>query len=360
MGRVERIDAFQQRHSWLGMPLAVAYKFFDDEAAYLAALLTYYGFLSIFPLMLLLVTALSAVLHNDPGLQQEVVHSALRQFPVIGGQIQSNIHSFRINGLALAAGVLGCLYGGLGVAQAAQHALSTIWGVPRYLRPNPFHSRLKGLSFLVLVTVGLGASTGLSAIASATRAFGADLGEEFRVLAVVLAILLNGSLLLLTYLMLTHREVPIRKLWAVALGGACVWQALQWAGAYYVRHALRGAGATYGMFAIVLGLIAWIYLGSLIFVAAAEMSAVRVHRLWPRSLLTPFTDRVQLNSADRRAYTSYATTATFKGFQEVSVHFHQQAGEDRADQDRTEGAGEGERNGEPPDEGTGEGRDDGP
>ena len=241
-GRVERIDAFQQRHSWLGMPLAVAYKFFDDEAAYLAALLTYYGFLSIFPLMLLLVTALSAVLHNDPGLQQEVVQLALRQFPVIGGQIQSNIHSFRINGLALAAGVLGCLYGGLGVAQAAQHALSTIWGVPRYLRPNPFHSRLKGLSFLVLVTVGLGASTGLSAIASATRAFGADLGEEFRVLAVVLAILLNGSLLLLTYLMLTHREVPIRKLWAVALGGACVWQALQWAGAYYVRHALRGAG----------------------------------------------------------------------------------------------------------------------
>ncbi|MEV6796230.1 YihY/virulence factor BrkB family protein [Streptomyces sp. NPDC051320] len=327
MGAVQRIDAFQQRHTWVGQPLAVAYKFFDDEGVYLAALLTYYGFLSLFPLLLLLITALSALLENDPGLQQQVLHSALRQFPVIGDQLQNNIHSFRVNGLALAAGVVGSLYGSLGVAQAAQHALNAIWAVPRHLRPNPIRSRMKGLVFLAMVAVGLGAATGLSIMASATSAFGFNLGDEFRFLATVLAILLNASLLLMTYRILTHREVAFRKLWAVALGGACVWQVLQWAGAYYVRHALRGASATYGMFAIVLGLIAWLYLGALIFVTAAEVSAVRAHRLWPRSLLTPFTDDVQLTPADRRAYTSYATTAAFKGFEEVRAVFHQETGE---------------------------------
>jgi uncharacterized BrkB/YihY/UPF0761 family membrane protein len=120
---VERLDAYQQRHRWVGLPLAVVYKFIDDQGTYLAALITYYGFVSLFPLLLLLVTILGFALRGDPGLQQQILHSALRDFPIIGDQIGQNIHSLHGSVPAVVIGVVGSLYGGLGVTQAGQHAL---------------------------------------------------------------------------------------------------------------------------------------------------------------------------------------------------------------------------------------------
>ena len=54
---------------------------------------------------------------------------------------------------------------------------------------------------------------------------------------------------------------------------------------------------------------------------AMEISAVAERRLWPRALLTPFTDSVQLTSADERAYTAYAGSESHKGFEVVEVGF---------------------------------------
>ncbi|MFF6995329.1 YihY/virulence factor BrkB family protein [Streptomyces sp. NPDC008313] len=323
MGVTQRIDAFQRRHRWVGLPLAVVYKFADDQGTYLAALLTYYGFLSLFPFLLIVVTALGAFLHDNEQLQRQVLHSALSEFPVIGDQIGQNIHSFQGNGVALTVGILGSLYGGLGIAQAAQYALNKIWAVPRHTRPDPFRSRVKGLLFLLVATVGLGASTGLSVAASESDVFGTRFGVQLRLGITVVSVALSALMLILASRMLTHRRIPVRRLWGSALGAAFVWQVLQWAGTYYVGHVLRGAGATYGMFGLVLGLIAWIYLGALVFVVAAEVSSVRTQRLWPRSLLTPFTDKVRLSWGDRRAYESYAVTETFKSFEDVNVHFRQ-------------------------------------
>ncbi|WP_225840326.1 YihY/virulence factor BrkB family protein [Streptomyces sp. NK08204] len=317
----ERLDRYQRRHRWVGLPLAVLYKFYDDQALYLAALLTYYGFLSLFPLLLILVAVLSTFLSDDPALRQRVLDSALSEFPVIGDQIVRNIHSFHGSGAALAVGIAGSLYGSLGVAQAAQYALNKIWAVPRHARPDPFRSRLKGLLFLLILALGLCAFTLLSVAASQTYLFGARLRGGAWIAATVASVCLNASLLVMSYRLLTHRALPLRGLVVVALGAACAWQGLQWGGTYYVNHVLRGATATYGMFGIVLGLLAWLYLGALIFLTAAEVGAVRLLRLWPRSLLTPFTDRVNLTAADRRAYQSYAATEAFKGFQKIRVHF---------------------------------------
>ncbi|MFF9127568.1 YihY/virulence factor BrkB family protein [Streptomyces sp. NPDC014889] len=318
---LERADGFQRRHHWVGLPLAVLYKFYDDQGMYLAAILTYYGFLSLFPLLLILVAILSTFLSNDPALRQRVLDSALSKFPVIGDQLGHNIHSFHSSGAALAAGIAGSLYGSLGVGQAAQYVLNKIWAVPRHARLDPFHSRLKGLLFLLVLAVGLCAFTLLSVAASQTYLFGARLRGGTWIAATVGSICLNTLLLLLTYRLLTHRALPLRRLVGTALGGACAWQALHWAGSYYISHVLRGATATYGLFGIVLGLLAWLYVGALIFITAAEVGAVRVMRLWPRSLLTPFTDRVHLTPADRRAYRSYAATEAFKGFQKIRVRF---------------------------------------
>lgn len=317
----ERLDRYQRRHRWVGLPLAVLYKFYDDQALYLAALLTYYGFLSLFPLLLILVAILSTFLSNDPGLRQQVLDSALSKFPVIGDQIARNIHSFHGNGAALAVGIAGSLYGSLGVAQAAQYALNKIWAVPRHARPDPIRSRLKGVLFLLILALGLCAFTLLSVTRSQTYLFGTRLRGGTWIAATTASVCLNTLLLLGSYRLLTQRYLPLRQLALVALGAACAWQGLQWAGTYYVSHVLHGATATYGMFGIVLGLLAWLYVGALIFIAAAEVGAVRLLRLWPRSLLTPFTDRVDLTAGDRRAYQSYATTEAFKGFQKIQVRF---------------------------------------
>jgi uncharacterized BrkB/YihY/UPF0761 family membrane protein len=81
MGRFEQryvaIDRFQQRHAWLGLPLAVLQKYSDDQGAYLAATITYYGFFAIFPLMLVLTTALGFLLPGHHDLERSVVDSAL-------------------------------------------------------------------------------------------------------------------------------------------------------------------------------------------------------------------------------------------------------------------------------------------
>jgi membrane protein len=86
---------------------------------------------------------------------------------------------------------------------------------------------------------------------------------------------------------------------------------------------LKGATATYGLFGIVLGLLTWIYLGALTVMVCAEINVVRVERMWPRSLLTPFTDNVELTPGDRRAYISYAEIERHKGFENVDVEFDQ-------------------------------------
>jgi membrane protein len=323
MGMAGALDSFQRRHRWAGLPLAVVYKYFDDQGNYLAALIAYYGFLSLFPLLLLLVTVLGYALHGNVDLQQRVLSSAVAQFPVIGSQLASNIHSLHGSLPALIVGVLGSLYGGLGAAQAGQSAMNKVWGVPRNARPNPIKAR--GISLLLLLVVGGGvvSTTVLSALSTDARAYGTDLGVGLRIVTSSAATGINAVLFIFAFRVLTAREISTRQVRGGAIAAAITWQLLQVAGTYFVGHELRGASATYGVFGLVLGLIAWIYLGAVTVVLCAEINVVRANKFWPRSLLTPFTDNVQLTAGDRRAYRSYPVTEKHKGFENVEVEFDQ-------------------------------------
>jgi membrane protein len=320
------VDAFQRRHRWAGFPLAVLYKFADDQGGYLAALITYYGFVSLFPLLLLLVTVLGFALHASPELQRRVLDSALAQFPVIGDQIARNIHSFHGSAFGLVVGVLGGLYGGLGVIQAAQNALNQMWAVPRNARPNPVLARLRSLLLLVAGGVMVLVTSALSALS----ADGGTYGGGIRVVAVVIGIALNIVLFTAAFRILTARALTTREVAVGAVLAAGLWQIFQWAGTLLLGYRLRGATATYGLFGIVLGLLTWIYLGAVTFVLCTEVNVVRVERLWPRSLLTPFTDNVHLTPEDRRVYTSYVEAERHKGFEEVDVEFHDSPERDRS------------------------------
>jgi membrane protein len=202
MGMISRVDACQRRHRWAGLPLAVLYKFADDQGTYLAAQITYYGFVALFPL-LLLATILGYALHGNPHLQHKVLDSALAQFTVIGDQITANIRSFHGSTAGLVIGMLGCVYGGLGIVQAAQAMLNKVWGVPRNSRPNPLRSRLRSLLLLAVGGASVIVTTVLSALGAAAGSYGASLGGSVRALATALAVTLNVALFIAAFRVLT-------------------------------------------------------------------------------------------------------------------------------------------------------------
>ena len=130
------LDGYQRRHRWAGFPVAVIYKFFEDQGPYLAALITFYGFLSLFPLLLLLASVLGFVLQDNGDLERRILDSALSQFPVIGDQLSDPV-GLQGNRTAVVIGGLVALYGALGVAQALQNAMNVAWAVPRTVDRTP-------------------------------------------------------------------------------------------------------------------------------------------------------------------------------------------------------------------------------
>jgi len=271
--------------------------------------------------LLLLTSVLGFVLAGDAHLQQRVLNSTLSQFPVIGSQL-GDPKGLRGSGAGLVIGLLGAVYGGLGVAQAGQNAMNTAWQVPLNNRPNPIKVRLRSL--LLLATVGLGvlATTILSGLGSSAGAFGASFGVGFKVVLTAVAVLVNAGIFLLAFRVATARDVSFGEIAPGALLAGLGWQLLQSFGTAYVGHVVKNASATNGVFALVLGLIAWLYLEAVIVVLCAEVNVVRSRRLYPRALLTPFTDNVQLTGGDERAYTSAAKAQRNKGFQQIDVSFH--------------------------------------
>lgn len=319
---VDRLDRYQRDHPWAGFPLAVIYKFVDDQGAFLAALLAFYGFLSLFPLLLLLVTVLGFVLEGDPDLQRQVLTSTLAQFPIIGDQLRGNIASLQGSTPALVVGLVGSLYGATGVAQAGQNAMNTIWAVPRHRRPNPIRSRIRSLRSVVVLGTGMVLTTVLSGMFASGDAFGRDLDLLGALAAFAVALVGNAALFLGGFRFLTAQQVPLRAFLPGALAAALAWQLLQLLAALLVVTQLKLATEIYGLFAIVLGLLGWLYVAALLTMVCAEVNVVRCQRLWPRSLLTPFTDDVDLTSADERQYTAQATAQQAKGFERIDVSFH--------------------------------------
>ena len=159
----------------------------------------------------------------------------------------------------------------------------------------------------------------------------APVSVSVRAAAATLAIALNVTLFMVAFKILIATPVTVRQIRAGAIAAAVIWQALQLIGTLLLGQKLKGATATYGLFALVLGLLAWIYVGAITVVICAEFNAVRAGQLWPRALLTPFTDNVELTPADQRAYTSYAKTERHKSFEDIDVSFGQPAAPGRAE-----------------------------
>lgn len=318
---VNRLDRYQRRHNWLGVPLAVIYKFFDDRGTYMAALVTYYAFVSLFPLLLLTYSALGFFLQGHMGVQISIERSVLRNFPVIGLKLGRSLSSFRGSGVGVAVGIVGTLYGGLGAMQAAQAGFNTIYGVPRNRQPNPLKSRLRSVGLLGLLGSGVLLSTAIAVILSTANGISQQIGPAVTIGGYALSYIVNVALFGTAFRLLTASDLRFRQVLAGGMIAAAAWMLVQGFGSSYIGHVFKHSDHLYGVFAVVLTTIAWIYLQSIILMLSAEINVVLHHRLWPRSLLTPFTDNVILTAADRRAYELYAKTQRFKGFETVTAEF---------------------------------------
>ena len=315
VGVVNKVDDFQRQHPVIGFPLGVVYKFFDDQGNYLAAMMTYYAFVAIFPLMLLGTSILGFVLEGKPEWQDAILNSALRQFPIIGDQL-GRPEGLRGSAAGVAFGTVAALYGSLGLAQSLQNAMHVAWSVPRNARPNPFYARVKSVVLLLTAGVALLSLTIVSTIASTTTAF-FDVGTKW--LLPPLTALVVGTMLTILFQFAATGQHSFRRSAPGGYALAVMWQLLQLGGAWYVAEVLVGTTAMTKTFGLVLGLVAFLFLGALTSVLAMEINVVIAHRLYPRALLTIFTDAVELTPADRRAYASYARMQRHKGFEQVSV-----------------------------------------
>ena len=150
---VDRFDRWQQRHHASAFVVGVVKKYGDDRGGQLAALITYYGFLAMFPLLLVFVTVLGYVAHDDPSLRRDLLDTALADFPIVGQELRRNVGALGGNVIALVVGLLALIWGSLGVAQVAQHAMAQVWSIPGARRPGFGPRLLRSVSVLAVLAL---------------------------------------------------------------------------------------------------------------------------------------------------------------------------------------------------------------
>ena len=330
------VDDWQRRRPVISLPLSVIYKFFDDQGVYLAVIITYYAFLSIVPLLLLATSILGFLLFDDPTLRARVINSAVVHFPVVGDQL-GRPGGLRGSVKAVVFGGAFALYGAMGLGTAVQNALHTAWAIPRNSRPDPIRLRLHslgllatgGLSFVLLLAVSTAAQVAGSQYAWLGGATSYVVHSvTFVVMTAVLALLLREG---------GGRRQSFRATLPGAIFISVGWLVVQLVSTTLVRHGLQQASSMNQTFGLILGLLAVAYLLALILVLGIEINVVRHHRLWPRALLTPFTDAVDLTDGDKRAYTSYARSQRHKGFEAIAVRFRPRGRRSPSDPDAPDG-----------------------
>jgi membrane protein len=333
---VRAFDRFQRRHRPLAIAIAVLRNFSDQRAGAWAVQIAYYGFFSLFPLLLAFVSILGFVLHSDASARQSIVDSALRQFPIIGA------HPGRLagTGVGLGIGLIGTLWSGLGVTLAVENAFDWVYAVAPRSQPNFFSKRWRALKLMAVVGVLQVVSTVVAGAVSG--GFG---GVLVTVLGLLIALVLNLVLFFAVFRFLIPNLIPTRELWPGIILAAVGWEILQSVGGLYVAHVVKGASETYGTFATVIGLFAWLYLGARVVVYAAEINVVLTRGLWPRSIVDP------PEPADRRARAALAKMEERDDKETVDVTFHpadkQKAADPRNPQYTAEGSDEETAEGQP-------------
>ena len=315
MNPVERVirpvDRWQQRHVASAFTFGVIKKYGDDNAGQLAASLSYTAFVSMFPLLLVLTTILAIVAAGHPALRHTVLSAVAGQFPVISRQLSGNVHQLRrASYVGLIAGLLFALWGASGLAQSGMFAMSQVWNLPGPDRPGYWQRLGRAGLFLLVLGAGVAATAALASVGT----FGSS-SAFLAVAADLLAAVANVGMYTVGFRVLTPKTVPVRRLLPGAILAGLGWTVLLAIGTQLVHHYLH-SDSVYGIFAIVLSLVAWIYLVVEITIYAAEVNVVLARRLWPRSIVQP-----PLTTADRKALALQPLAQQRRDEQQVAVSY---------------------------------------
>jgi YihY family inner membrane protein len=317
---VRRLDAVQQRHTPIAFVVAVAKKYTDDNGGIMAAALAHSAFVSIFPLLLVFVTILGLVAASDPALRAAVLKGKgaafagiSHQFPIVGSQLTSNVHALqRSSAIGLVVGLLAVIWGCTGLAQTGLFTMQQVWNLPGPARPGYFPRLVRCLAFLVTLGVGLVVTTGITSLGVFTNQ-----GAIWTILLDIVAAIANSTMFLLVFRVLTPKGVPTSNLVWGAVAGGVAWTVMQAVGNFLVGHYLNNDRSVYGVFATVLGLVAWVYILVEITVYAAEINVVLTRRLWPRAVVQP-----PLTEADRAVMAAQALQNQRREEQQVQVTYN--------------------------------------
>ena len=303
-------DDLQRRHTLFGFPYAVIRRYVDDSGARLAALITYYGFLSIFPLLLLVAVAISVVLRNNVQVRQELIAAVVpAQF---ADTVNTALASLPTSGVATALGLIGLIFSSLGIVTSGYHTLNNLATVPYRVRPRLVRRYLRTtllVLLLVVAAVGMGALTLLAGVATSG-------GGESRLAAVTGISLITFLLLWASTALLLPRRPRLGTVWPGALIGSLAIALVLTFGAALLPMLAARYGPVYGSFAAIAGLFALMFVVGQALVFAGEIAVVHARGLWPRSL-----DPTQPTDADVRSLTALARMQEWLPVERVQARF---------------------------------------
>jgi uncharacterized BrkB/YihY/UPF0761 family membrane protein len=200
----------------LAVPVAVVQKFGNDRAGAFATRIAYQALFSLFPLLLLFSTVLGWLLEDRPALRNDIIDSALRDFPIIGQELRSSERPLGGSGIGLLIGILGTLYGALGFGHATEAAMNTVWNIPRSEWPNFAYRRIRSVA--VVIAIGGGA------VASAVvGTFVTNLGQSSALAGFAASLLIDTGVFMLAFMVLTARPLSWRDVGLGAVLAALVW-----------------------------------------------------------------------------------------------------------------------------------------
>ena len=307
---VQRLDDLQQRLPLLALPIGVIRKFADDRTSAWGALMTFYAFLALFPLLVIALTVIGHLAAGNPELERQLLDGVLGQIPVVGDMIEDDISALQAGGLGLGVGLLGLLWGATGIYNSGQLAMSQVWNVEGLERPGLVMRLMRSL--LLFVVLGVGAVGTGWAIRNGLYA---SVGAPLRVSTVVGTLLGSFVVLALVFRILTPHSIEMRKLW-VAVGLATVgWLGLQVLGGFAISREVEQVDI-YGVFAYVIAVLMWLWLVFRVLLFSAEAAVVIDRGLWPRNLAQP-----PLNDADKRVLAALARNERRRPEQHIEVWF---------------------------------------
>lgn len=286
-------DRWQQRIPVLAFPISVWLRYREDRGYEYAALLSYYGFFSVFPLLTVAVTIVGFLLADNPTLRDDLLDSVFARLPVVGEAMAGEIEGLDGNGVVLVVAIGFTLWAGIGVVRVAQDAFNTMWSISIMRWPSFFPKLFRALVALAVI----GASFLVATIASGLATFAFDVPGLQRLVGIVVAVAINVAVLLIVLKVLTASPAGWRSLLPGAILGGVVMWLLQLLGGIYVDRVILGASAVYGSFAMALGLLVWLSVLARVVLWAAEVNVVSTKRLWPRSF-----NSLNLTEADERSF----------------------------------------------------------